>query len=153
MIINHTNLCGVYFKKPIHMASFAFFSTFLFSLLLLLLLLPYPAFSLENTTAKDDNFFKSSSKAQAEKLIRQLNLFPKHDINIIIPADEQGKKKESAISEPRIVERNLDLSSLLSSNSSSGTGISVQDLGHHAGYFSLPHTKAARYIYIYIKNT
>lgn len=70
----------------------------------------------------------------AEKFIRQLNLFPKHDINII-----SSKDNIALANEERLFEKKLNLPYL------GDSGATVQDLGHHAGYFRLAHTKAARY--------
>lgn len=124
---------SVYFRaNPKTMASFPFQITPL--LCFLLLLLSSPTFSFQKTISKE-NFLKSS-KNRAEKLIRQLNLFPKHDINIV------SEEYSTAIS-PGIVETSFVFPSIANSS-----GPSVQDLGHHAGYFRLPHTEGARYIFI-----
>lgn len=64
-----------------------------------------------------------------EKLIRQLNLFPKHDINIVTNYDDDKK----------LFEKKLNLSFL------GDSGSTLQDLAHHAGYFPLVHTKDARF--------
>ncbi|NP_001313085.1 serine carboxypeptidase-like precursor [Nicotiana tabacum] len=72
----------------------------------------------------------------AEKFIRQLNLFPKHDINII-----SSKDNIALANEERLFEKKLNLPYL------GDSGATVQDLGHHAGYFRLAHTKAARMFY------
>ncbi|KDP43980.1 hypothetical protein JCGZ_05447 [Jatropha curcas] len=78
----------------------------------------------------------SLPKLQAEHFIRGFNLFPKHSINLPI-------NDESSVTVPEIVEKPLKLNLL----GDSGLGPSVQDLGHHAGYYKLPHTKAARMFY------
>lgn len=71
-------------------------------------------------------------EGQAERLIRQLNLFPKHEINIC-------PGRPTALSESRIVERRFHLHVL------GNSGATVEELGHHAGYYRLPHSKDARY--------
>ncbi|KAL0436932.1 UNVERIFIED_CONTAM: Serine carboxypeptidase-like 47 [Sesamum radiatum] len=67
---------------------------------------------------------------QVEKMIKQLNLFPELDVNIA--------EGESAVSEPELVERRIRFPHL------SERGATVEILGHHAGYFRLPHTRSAR---------
>lgn len=103
----------------------------LFLALLLVFLCPHAlSLSLSNN---EDAFFLSSAKfpvPMAEKLIKQLNLFPKHDIN---------KGKSVAATEQTLFEKRFNLSYL------GDSGATVQDLGHHAGYYRLPHTKDARY--------
>jgi len=68
-------------------------------------------------------------QSHAERLIRSLNLFPKDSINII-EGDHNG------FVPGKIVEKKFSFLG--------DSGPSVEDLGHHAGYFSLPHSKAAR---------
>ncbi|CAI9778434.1 unnamed protein product [Fraxinus pennsylvanica] len=70
-------------------------------------------------------------KGQAEKMIRGLNLFPELDVNIF--------EDDPALTAPKIVEKSIRLPGLFA------PGTSVQDLGHKAGYYQLPHTKSARY--------
>lgn len=74
---------------------------------------------------------------QAEKLIKSLNLFPKHGANI-------RSRSESDLASP-IVEKPVRFPFLADSEPSV-----VTDLGHHAGYYRLPHTIDARYVYKYI---
>lgn len=81
----------------------------------------------------------SAPKTIAEKFIRQLNLFPKFDINIV-----SSKERPPLITKQRLYEKKLNLSYLGDSDAT------VQDLGHHAGYYHLPHSKAARF-YFYLK--
>ena len=68
---------------------------------------------------------------QAEKLIRELNLFPKESINIV-------DRYVSAPIGPRIVERRFKFPDLADSS------VSAEDLGHHAGYYKIEHSHAAR---------
>lgn len=69
---------------------------------------------------------------QAEKLIRDLNLFPKDSINIAAekPSFSSSGIVEKSFQFPFIERKSRDPS--------------VQELGHHAGYYPLPHTKSAR---------
>ena len=69
-------------------------------------------------------------KQQAEKLIKSLNLFPKDSINIA--------PNDPSFAAPTIVEKSFSFPSL------GYSGPSVADLGHHAGYYGLPNSKAAR---------
>jgi len=68
-------------------------------------------------------------QSQAEKLIRSLNLFPKDSVNII-------KGDLDSFVPGKIVESKFSFFG--------DSGNSIQDLRHHAGYYSLPHSKAAR---------
>ncbi|KAM3399050.1 serine carboxypeptidase-like [Capsicum galapagoense] len=76
-----------------------------------------------------------------EKLIKQLNLFPKHDINIV-------SSKENIFNnyEEKLFEKKLNLSYI------GDSGSTVQHLGHHAGYFPLVHTKSARMFYFFFES-
>lgn len=92
------------------------------------------------TLAPNTSKFSTLSypKSQAEKLIRGLNLFPKDAVNI-------GSSVEES---PLLVEKPLRFPVL----ATEGSGTSVQDLGHHAGYYRLPHTKAARMFYFFFES-
>ncbi|KAF5733727.1 hypothetical protein HS088_TW16G00167 [Tripterygium wilfordii] len=70
-------------------------------------------------------------KVKAEKMIRELNLSPKEDVNVIEGRD--------SVEEPRIVERRFRFPNLTES------AVSVEDLGHHAGYYKVAHSHDARY--------
>lgn len=77
--------------------------------------------------------YPRSSRRFAEALIRDLNLIPGiQEIDGQIPENDQRN--------PRLVEKKLNLDIL----GDIGSGISIQELGHHAGYYSLNHTHAAR---------
>nr|GMD22679.1 serine carboxypeptidase-like [Ipomoea batatas] len=85
----------------------------------------------------DDN---SMVKRRAEKMIRQLNLFPLHDLN-------RGSGHSPAETDsPRLVEKQLKLKVL------GDSGASVEDLGHHAGYYRLPDTVDARMFYFFFES-
>lgn len=81
------------------------------------------------------NFSPASkfSQKQAENLIRNLNLFPKVDANIV-------EDDPAADDSPRIVEKRFRFPHI------DANSITVADLGHHSGYYRLPHTKGARYM-------
>ncbi|KAF3658039.1 Serine carboxypeptidase 3 [Capsicum annuum] len=118
----------------------AFSFSFLF-LALLVYLSPH-ALSLSSSN-NDDEFSLSSTKfpvPMAEKFIEQLNLFPKRDINKAL----QGKSVTAA--KQSLFEKRFNLSYL------GDSGATVQDLGHHAGYYRLPHTKDARMFYFFFKS-
>ena len=104
------------------------------SFLLLLLTLTFSW-----TTYANNHLHLSSTanfpKQQAEKLIRSLNLFPKDSINIA--------PQDSSFVTPKIVEKQFSFPSL------GYSGPSIEELGHHAGYYQLPHSKAARYVLKY----
>ncbi|KAI4334343.1 hypothetical protein L6164_019046 [Bauhinia variegata] len=77
-------------------------------------------------------------KMQAEKLIRSLNLFPKDSVNTQVG--------DSSLVPGKIVEKKFTFPNL------GASGPSVEELGHHAGYYSLPHTKAARMFYLFFES-
>lgn len=99
---------------------------FTLSLLLLLLLTP-PSLS-------DDLGFDFPAK----KLIRDLNLFPSEDVNIV--------PRHSNSHANKIVEKPLRFPNLVPSDS----GISLDDLAHRAGYYLIPHSHAAKYYFIFL---
>lgn len=66
---------------------------------------------------------------EAEKLIRELNLFPK-ELNVV-DRNETAPRK--------IVEKPLKFP-----NFDDGKGISAEELGHFAGYYHIQHSKAAK---------
>ncbi|XP_061359433.1 serine carboxypeptidase-like [Gastrolobium bilobum] len=76
-------------------------------------------------------------KPQAETLIRGLNLFPKDPVNIRL-GDTVG------FVPGKIVEKKFSFLG--------ASGASVEDLGHHAGYYSLPRSKAARMFYFFFES-
>ncbi|CAL0303087.1 unnamed protein product [Lupinus luteus] len=106
-------------------------STILFlSILLLLLLL--------SSASNDDR----RVSLHAKNLIRNLNLFPDDDLNIA---------NSSLPFQPRkIVEKRLRFPNVLGSDPDSG--VTVEDLGHHAGYYSIQHSHAARMFYFFFES-
>lgn len=87
------------------------------------------------TTHNNKNLFQSSAlkspQTQAQKFIRELNLFPKHKANIAAA----GSSFSTA---PRLVERKFTFPLIVDS------GNTAEDLGHHAGYYKLPHSNDGR---------
>ncbi|KAG4982758.1 hypothetical protein AAZX31_10G099600 [Glycine max] len=93
-------------------------------------------------------FFSPSIRASdddvalhAKKLIRDLNLFPDADVNIVPVAN-------CTLQPRRIVEKRLRFPKLLASDSEP----SVEDLGHHAGYYPIQHSHAARMFYFFFES-
>nr|ALO61072.1 serine carboxypeptitase-like protein 49 [Dionaea muscipula] len=74
--------------------------------------------------------------APAEKLIKAFNVFP--DINIVDAGGPAGRRQ--------LVEKRFKFPTLDYSNAS------LDDLGHHAGYFSLNDTYDARMFYFFFEN-
>ncbi|RWW08679.1 hypothetical protein GW17_00027865 [Ensete ventricosum] len=111
----------------------------LFFLLVSGLLLSDAAFA---GSIPDDLRLPSTSafpRASAKKLIRALNLIPKD------ASPESTVGFSSDASQNRIFERRFRFPGL-------SDGISVDDLGHHAGYYSLPHTHDARMFYLFFES-
>lgn len=77
---------------------------------------------------------------QAEKLIRDLNLFPKSSVNIIDRHDSNSVGS-------KIVEKRFKFPNMADSS-----GVSVDELGHHAGYFQIQHSHAARMFYFFFES-
>lgn len=98
--------------------------------LLLLLLVISPSF------AKIPVLPSSFVSKQAEELIRELNLFPKESDNIV-DQDPFPVAGDSS----RIVEKRFTFPNLANSS------VSFEDLGHHAGYYKIKHSHAARYLF------
>ncbi|XP_030930333.1 serine carboxypeptidase-like [Quercus lobata] len=79
---------------------------------------------------------------QAEKFIRDLNLFPKTEINVV---DRPGFSSAAAAPK-KIVEKRFAFPDLV------GSGVTVDDLGHHAGYYDIEHSHAARLFYFFFES-
>lgn len=84
-------------------------------------------------------------RAQAEKLIRDLNLLPKeasaHSLDGIVDVGEK-----------RIVERRFRFPGLEGLRNEGLGDVLVDDLGHHAGYYRLPHTYDSRMFYFFFES-
>lgn len=120
-------------------------SAFLFPLLLLISFSPFSSAATVDETADQHLTFSPRTayfpKLRAEKLITELNLFPDDDINVAA-----HEFRFSTSPEKKIVEKRFELP--VAGNS----GPSVQELGHHAGYYRLPHSKAARMFYLFFES-
>ncbi|KAL4359505.1 hypothetical protein AHAS_Ahas08G0084100 [Arachis hypogaea] len=112
-------------------------SSMLFFSLSTIFLFISPSFSspTQTTTCPSGDSFT------AESLIRGLNLFPKGSINRI--------ESNTHLVPGKIVKKKLTFPYNLASSSS---GTSVQDLAHHAGYYRLPRSKAARMFYFFFES-
>ncbi|PSR89928.1 Serine carboxypeptidase-like [Actinidia chinensis var. chinensis] len=106
------------------------FSLLSISLLFLLIVSPLPSSSQSSPTL-------NSPETQFQRLIRGFNLSPKHDVNTGRPGAQFPEVG------PAMVEWPLKLPV---------PGNSIQDLGHHAGYYRLPHTKDARMFYFFFES-
>ncbi|KVI09702.1 Peptidase S10, serine carboxypeptidase [Cynara cardunculus var. scolymus] len=106
--------------------------------LLLLLLAPLAS----TTTLSLDN--PSFPSTLAKKMIRDFNLFPERSINIV--EDDDGLRS-SSFQQKKIVEKRFKFPNLVDPN-----GISVDDLGHHAGYYQIEHSHAARMFYFFFES-
>ncbi|KAL3828492.1 hypothetical protein ACJIZ3_017294 [Penstemon smallii] len=108
----------------------------------------FSLFSTFSVVESGSHFQSSTSNNQAEELIRSLNLLPKLDVVNFVEDD-------SIATAPKIVEKSLhfpnfrDFTTITTTDSN---GTSVQDLGHHAGYFSLPNTQGARMFYFFFES-
>jgi serine carboxypeptidase-like clade 4 len=76
-------------------------------------------------------------RAQAERLIKELNLIP----GIAEPEEEYDDG-------PRLVERSINFDINGDSEATAG----LEELGHHAGYFRLEHTHAAKMFYFFFES-
>ncbi|KAL5981792.1 hypothetical protein ACLOJK_015857 [Asimina triloba] len=74
----------------------------------------------------------------AQKLIRQLNLFPR---------DPEPARAVGLAAAPRIVEKRFAFPGL-----AVDSGASVEDLGHHAGYYRLSRSHDARMFYFFFES-
>ncbi|OAY38893.1 serine carboxypeptidase-like [Manihot esculenta] len=110
-----------------------------------LLLLSFVAISRARFPDDRGPFLRSTfPSVNAEKLIRELNLFPEKDVNIVRDGDaslRDGRKRivEKRFRFPNVVEEEY-------------VGVSVEDLGHHAGYYKIASSHAARMFYFFFES-
>ncbi|XP_057456083.1 serine carboxypeptidase-like [Lotus japonicus] len=111
-----------------------------FSLTLLLFVFISSLFSSSYATSRLATTKRThySPKLQAERLIRSFNLFPRDTVNIRL--DDENDEFIPG----KIVEKKFSFLG--------DSGPSVEELGHHAGYYSLPHSKAARMFYLFFES-
>ncbi|CAD5332419.1 unnamed protein product [Arabidopsis thaliana] len=67
---------------------------------------------------------------------------PKYDVNVI---------PKGSLDAPRLIERQIDFLATAGSKNAS-VGPSVQEFGHYAGYYSLPHSKSAKMFYFFFES-
>ncbi|KAL9290914.1 Serine carboxypeptidase-like 49 [Arabidopsis thaliana] len=101
--------------------------------------IPSSSFLLNDRTFERSNL----PSTRAEKLIRELNLFPQQDLNVIDVADLPLTAAEG----PGIVERKFVFPNILADG-----GPTVDDLGHHAGYYKLPKSRGASMFYFFFES-
>ncbi|XVF75602.1 hypothetical protein PTKIN_Ptkin13bG0199800 [Pterospermum kingtungense] len=99
--------------------------------------------SVTASSVLDDRRLGRSSfpSMHAKKLIRELNLFPKHEVNVV----DEGRVSLS--SGPKLVEKRFKFPNLALPG-----GVSVEDLGHHAGYYKLPNSHDASMFYFFFES-
>ncbi|KAK7262258.1 hypothetical protein RJT34_29823 [Clitoria ternatea] len=119
------------------MASSPTFSRICVSLLLLFF---FVSLSSSNATSRFILGHAKPTQSRAERLIKSLNLFPKDPVNII----KGGDLHDFEFVPGKIVEKKFSFLG--------DSGPSIEDLGHHAGYYSLPHSKAARMFYFFFES-
>ncbi|XP_021295806.1 serine carboxypeptidase-like [Herrania umbratica] len=91
----------------------------------------------------DDRRLGGSSfpSIHAKKLIRELNLFPKEEVNVV-DGGQVSLPEDSRLVEKRFKFPNLAVPG----------GVSVEDLGHHAGYYKLANSHDARMFYFFFES-
>lgn len=97
---------------------------------------------LAGKNAINTNHLHSSStshfpKLQAEKFIRDLNLFPEANVNVAAHEPSSIATKKSVKKHFKFPFRGI-------------SGPYIQELGHHAGYYRLSHSHTARYNMSYV---
>ncbi|CAA7027746.1 unnamed protein product [Microthlaspi erraticum] len=116
-----------------------------FYLHVLLFLFIFSQFSLsapKRLLRKPSVLSSSASLSNAERLIKSFNLMPQHDVNVIA---------KGSLDAPRLVENQFDFSEIMGAGNTS-KGPSVQEFGHYAGYYSLPHSKSAKMFYFFFES-
>ncbi|KAF4346613.1 hypothetical protein G4B88_003879 [Cannabis sativa] len=118
-------------------------SLFIFVIGVLLFQFSYATLNDNNNNEDRHLSFSSSTyfpKRQAEKLIMDLNLFPDDDINV-------ASHEFLFETDKMIVERSFQFPHIANSATPS-----LQELGHHAGYYRLPHSQSARMFYLFFES-
>ncbi|KAK7277270.1 hypothetical protein RIF29_18421 [Crotalaria pallida] len=103
---------------------------------LFLLLLPL----LSSSSNHDDQ----RVSRHAKKLISDLNLFPHDDLNIA------NSSSSLPLLPRRIVEKRINFPNVVGPDPESG--VTVEDLGHHAGYYPIHRSHAARMFYFFFES-
>ncbi|WVZ20870.1 hypothetical protein V8G54_008192 [Vigna mungo] len=102
-----------------------------------LVLLFFMSLSSSYATSRLTHHPANSHQSPAQTLIRSFNLSPKDPVNIL-------QDDSQAFLSGKIVEKKFSFFG--------DSGPSIQDLGHHAGYYSLPSSKAARMFYFFFES-
>ncbi|GAB2222684.1 hypothetical protein Drorol1_Dr00016807 [Drosera rotundifolia] len=85
---------------------------------------------------------------QAEKLIRELNLFPKQPVNAVDGGRDRGIEGiENGVGK-RLVEKRFRFPDL----EEGGGDTSVEEFSHHAGYYKIEHSYDARMFYFFFES-
>ncbi|ESQ42259.1 hypothetical protein EUTSA_v10013304mg [Eutrema salsugineum] len=95
---------------------------------------------LENSTVFSSS--ESLSSQNADRRIQFFNLKPQHNVNVIPKGSPDA---------PRLVESQFDFSASIDAGNAPG-GPSVTEFGHYAGYYPLPHSKAAKMFYFFFES-
>ncbi|XP_071734032.1 serine carboxypeptidase-like [Rutidosis leptorrhynchoides] len=77
---------------------------------------------------------------QAKQLITDLNLFPKHSVNIAVDVAVSNRSK-------LIVEKPFKFPNFVGADN-----VSVEELGHHAGYYQIQHSHDAQMFYFFFES-
>lgn len=75
---------------------------------------------------------------EAEKLVRDLNLFPELNLNIAAAANSSSLDLSG-----KIIEKRLRFPNLVADDDDD---VSVEDFGHYAGYYPIQNSHAARFL-------
>ncbi|CAL5207743.1 unnamed protein product [Lathyrus oleraceus] len=81
---------------------------------------------------------------EAKKLVRDLNLFPEVNLNIVAAANSSSLDFSG-----KIVEKRLKFPNLVGDDDDD---VSVEDFGHYAGYYPIQHSHAARMFYFFFES-
>nr|XP_043617232.1 serine carboxypeptidase-like [Erigeron canadensis] len=106
-----------------------------------------PAIS-SSITLTDDSISNSHwSTAKASKLISDLNLFPELSVNIIHDDGDHRSSSSSSTSHRRIIEKPFKFP-----NFTDADDVSLEELGHHAGYYPIEHSHNAQMFYFFFES-
>ncbi|XP_010535625.1 PREDICTED: serine carboxypeptidase-like 48 isoform X2 [Tarenaya hassleriana] len=122
-----------------HMNSTTFFLSFLLCVSFISCFHPATSRTITNNPFSPS---ANSPKLMAEKLIKSFNLMPERDVNIV---------PEDVAQSLRLVEREIDFPATFAGESAADVP-TVKEYGHHAGYYKLPHSKAARMFYLFFES-
>nr|XP_043633918.1 serine carboxypeptidase-like [Erigeron canadensis] len=89
---------------------------------------------------------------QAKNMIRDLNLFPQRSVNIVDDNNDARLKtslSSAAASDSKLVEKRFKFPNIIVDGTKD---VSVDDLGHHAGYYQIQHSHDARMFYFFFES-